>query len=399
MAGPSKIEWTDATWNPVRGCTRLSPGCGGPGKQGGCYAEKIAARFSDPGMTFHGFAERRNGEARWTGKLALIEDQLTVPMHWKKPRRIFVNSMSDLFHENLPDEAIDRVFAVMALCPQHTFQVLTKRAARMREWANERWQPAPAQTVKVGNEVYSKPTEKVGADRRHQIALACDDIMAGDLGEQDRFWNADGSSKHSRVGWPLPNVWLGVSCEDQERADERIPQLLETPAAVRFISAEPLLGPISLGALRLATASPYDSLRGRRAEPENDDISCAKLDWVIVGGESGPNARPMHPDWPRALRDQCSAAGVPFFFKQWGAWVPHYPKAGGDLGEDVRRGRVRIVHPTGQTDVEVSIETGGRSTIPGSRYMRAVGKKEAGRLLVGVEHNEFPKMNSTAEAA
>jgi len=279
MADKSAIEWTDATWNPVRGCTRVSPGCGGPGKAGGCYAERIAARFSGPGQPFEGFAERKGGEARWTGKVALIEDMLAVPLRWSKPRRIFVNSMSDLFHEHLPDGAIDQVFAMMALCPQHTFQVLTKRPERMRDY----------------------------------------------LSDQDPM--------------PLPNVWLGVSAEDQARADERIPLLLETPAAVRFVSCEPLLGPIDLINLDHTGAQRKDQAHGISAlwRAAAEIGLRTMLDWVICGGESGPVARPMHPDWARSLRDQCQAAGVPFFFKQWG------------------------------------------------------GKKRAGRLLDGVEHNAFPE--------
>src|SRR3954469_1920793 len=131
----SKIEWCDRSdWNRMRGCSRVSPGCGGPGPHGGCYAEGIAARFSGPDQPFQGFAKRVNGKPRWTGKVALMEDRLTEPMHWRKPARIFACSMSDLFHENLPDEAIDKVFAVMALCPQHTFQVLTKRPERMKRY-------------------------------------------------------------------------------------------------------------------------------------------------------------------------------------------------------------------------------------------------------------------------
>lgn len=136
MSGATKIEWTDSTWNPLRGCSRVSPGCGGPGHQGGCYAERIAARFSDVGQPFHGLAERTIHGGRWTGKVAVAPDHIFLaPLRWKKPRRIFVNSMSDLFHEAVPDETIDRVFAVMALTPQHTYQVLTKRAERMRAWS------------------------------------------------------------------------------------------------------------------------------------------------------------------------------------------------------------------------------------------------------------------------
>lgn len=180
----------------------------------------------------------------------------------------------------------------------------------------------------------------------------------------------------THLTWPLPNVWLGVSAEDQPRWEERVTELRRTPAVVRFVSAEPLLGAIDPG---------LDLVDGRI-----NPTGTPGIDWVIVVGESGPGARPMHPDWPRSLRDQCAAAGVPFFYKQWGEWAPHKPVPGGDLGGAVRAGLVRIVHPTGQSDVEVSIATGGRNTIPGSRYMARVGKAVAGRLLDGVEHSEFP---------
>lgn len=194
----------------------------------------------------------------------------------------------------------------------------------------------------------------------------------------------DDVMRHSRgfgspkIRLPLPNVWLGVSAERQKEADERIPHLLQTPAAVRFVSCEPLLGPIDLSARPFVVETP----------------AASKLDWVIAGGESGPKARPMHPDWARSIRDQCRAAGVAYFFKQWGEWKPYRPLPGGDLGGDVRAGRVRIVHPSGRSDVEISNATGGRNTEVGSRYMIRVGKKAAGRLLDGREWNEFPKTES-----
>ena len=186
---------------------------------------------------------------------------------------IFVCAHGDLFHESVPDDWIDRVFAVMALSPQHTFQVLTKRAERMREYF-------------AGNGAYLR---------------VLGDGVERELRNAGIRWHGDNVDRHSQAiagatRWPLPNVWLGISAEDQARADERIPYLLATPAAVRFVSAEPLLGPVDLTQIN-------------------------RLDWVIAGGESGPGSRPMHPDWVRSLRDQCQAAGTAFFFKQWGDWL------------------------------------------------------------------------------
>lgn len=281
MAARSDIEWTDATWNPIRGCSRVSPGCVN------CYAEIMAARFSKsaeelaapfleafPGEmppTFkdqwgHGFAEMKGGDHRWTGKVALIESQLDLPSIWRKPMRIFVNSTSDLFHEKLPEDAIDQIFAVMALTPRHTFQILTKRPERMREHVSE-------------------------ASTPFRVAKAMGVL----------------SVAQEMIQWPLPNVWLGTSVEDQERADERIPHLLATPAAVRFLSCEPLLGPIDLRAIARTRAEGFmRPLDGR----------FNKIGLVIVGGESGPGARPMQMEWARSLRDQCIDASVPFFMKQ-----------------------------------------------------------------------------------
>jgi protein gp37 len=295
MGADTAIEWTESTWNPVRGCTRVSPGCGGSNHQGGCYAEKIAARFSDLGQPFHGFAERTANGGRWTGRLALVEGALDLPRRWRKPRRIFVNSMSDLFHENLPDEAIDRVFGIMALAPQHTFQVLTKRAERMREHLSPRR----------------------GAAGRVLEAV-------------EKYHPLDDRNPALRGGWqwPLPNVWLGVSVEDQERADERIPHLLETPAAVRFLSCEPLLSQINLR--RISTHGGwYDALSGWRDVRESP-VPEGVIQWVIVGGESGPRSRPLRANWVRSLVRQCHQAEVPCFVKQMGHRVIDRNDAGFD---------------------------------------------------------------------
>lgn len=251
------ITWTNATWNPIRGCTRVSEGCRH------CYAETLAARHAvhqgEPGP-FHGFAETRNGEARWTGRVELQPHLLDVPLRWKQPRRIFVNSMSDLFHESLVDEAIDCVFRVMQKAHWHTFQILTKRAERMRYYTN-----------------------KLGADYRG---------VPGPI--------------------PLPNVWLGVSVEDQRAADLRIPNLLRSKAAVRFVSAEPLLGDLVLDGLRGATVQHVS------IAPAKTD----RIDWVIAGGESGSERRPSEVAWYEGLAAQCSAAGVAFFMKQDGGPRP-----------------------------------------------------------------------------
>lgn len=299
MSGRTGIQWTEETWNPARGCSRVSPGCEH------CYAEGIAARFSypvdekhpEPGA-FHGFARRRsNGQAAWTGRVELLIDNLTEPLHWRRPRRVFVNSMTDLFHERLPFEQIAAVFGVMAQARQHTFQVLTKRAERM--WDFFAWMR--------DEEVIS----------HHPSASMCG-IHAMNLGamEIDEMGLAD-------LPWPLPNVWLGVSCEDQQRADERIPKLLLTPAAVRFISAEPLLEALDL---RWFTSSQSTEVPAPAATAGNERVHVytrvrPKLDWVIVGGESGSGARPCDVQWIRGIVEQCRAAGVPVFVKQIGSNV------------------------------------------------------------------------------
>lgn len=261
------IAWTNETWNPVTGCSHVSEGCRH------CYAETLSLRM--------GWSKRP-----WTARNAMVNvrlrpDRLDQPLRWRRPRMVFVNSMSDLFHEEVPDSYIAHVFAVMAAAYQHTFQVLTKRPERMRDLlsAVAFWQMA---------------SNKFG----------------GDL----------------LVSAPLSNVWLGVSVEDQANADERIPLLLQTPATLRFLSCEPLLGPIRL------RQDWRDFLQGWDVEPIHvcggDEEACAqrcpeaqqyrteRIAWVIVGGESGPSFRPMDAAWARDLRDQCVGAGVPFFMKQ-----------------------------------------------------------------------------------
>jgi protein gp37 len=473
MSDHTGIEWTDATWNPTTGCTKVSSACAH------CYIERTPP-FRMKGRKFV------NGHV----PLKLHEGRLEQPLRWRKPKRIFVNSLSDLFHADVPDAFIDRVFAVMALCPQHTFQVLTKRPERMRAY-------------------FESKTEERRDGRIRQLDL------------QERIDDAAGEfgACHANLDdrWPLPNVWLGVSVENQHFADERIPLLLQTQAAVRFISAEPLLGPVDLskwlggnhgrieecrgsglqsGGVRptggrrrgahladapeaqaggeavrglpsgpgddqwdptscagapaglaplqgadsarvdgqsreweqarqpanqsdardelradsscrqgsgpVPTGRPAESsgqidasvcrgnqeaARGRRAtEVDRGLVQCERsddledrtrstLDWIISGGESGPKARPSHPDWFRSLRDQCQAAGVAFHFKQWGEWAPSDAISGPRITSTPVPNEYRVTN------------------LDGARLLR-VGKKAAGRLLDGREWNEFPEVRS-----
>ncbi len=324
MADRTGIEWTDATWNPVRGCSRVSPGCEN------CYAERIAARFDGPGMAYEGLINRHGV---WNGTTKLIEQALYQPLRWARPRRIFVNSMSDLFHESIPEHVIDAVFGVMAMCPQHTFQILTKRAARMVDY----FRVGKARQICWG-------FQATGVLHRLQGGTA-DEACASAM---DRGQHA----------FPLPNVWLGVSVEDQERAAERIPLLLQTSAAVRFLSCEPLLGAIDLRRLQ----KPLDLPVGPCGRP------FARIDWVIAGGESGPGARPMHPRWARSLRNQCVAAGVAFFFKQWGEWAP----------------------ATIENDAHTPVTFAHIDDAGDRAQVMRFGKGKAGRLLDGRTWDEFP---------
>lgn len=315
MSDGSKIEWTEATWNPTVGCTKVSPGCDN------CYAERIVNRFKGKGAF---------------DVVVRDESKLFLPFKWRKPRRIFVNSMSDLFHEDIPDSFIANVFSVMARTPQHTYQILTKRHGRMRSLLNRQ------------------------SFRDNTLSLAAD------------------------AGWPMANVWLGVSVEDQKWADIRIPALLDSPAAVRWLSCEPLLGPVDL--------LPYLHHQcdcdppGHRRESEYGP----RPDWIVVGGESGPGARPMHPAWARSLRDQCTAVGVPFFFKQWGAWQDgsHDPRT--------QRGADHVVLLDGRhVEFSAYADSDLVKGDPALRYdaciMSRVGKATAGRVLGDRTWDEYPQ--------
>lgn len=392
MADKTGIQWTDATWNPIAGCSLVSPGCTN------CYAMKMAARIEAMSgirdTHYAGTTMPTKAGPVWTGKVNVAPDHiLTQPLRWKRPRRIFVNSMSDLFHDAVDDATIDKVFAVMALCQQHTFQVLTKRADRMKAYMLERWQGTPAFEL---DGVHFLAGPETG--RHYQVHMAAEELV-DDLGladtRNDSLWDEKDSLKIMKWSWPLPNVWLGVSVEDQARANERIPDLLATPAAVRWISAEPLLGPVDI---RQYMSEPWEavtsSFQGSDGLVRSDITGnvIAGLDWVVAGGESGPGARPMHPDWARSLRDQCADAEVPFFFKQWGSWAPvdHSDAADAKLWEGkpgVRKLRRDGSHigPDGKWPDEAT----------GEVYVYQTGKKAAGDLLDGVRHHAWPRSEPT----
>jgi protein gp37 len=309
VSASTSIEWTrsddgsaGSTWNPVTGCTKVSEGCDH------CYAETFAERWRGvPGHPFEqGFDVR------------LWPERLTLPLQWRRPRRVFLNSMSDLWHEAVGADLIARVFAVIAVAEQHTFQVLTKRPGRMH-------------------------------------SLLGDEGFWDQVGKAARLYDPSAEAMAAIEGRLLPNLWLGVSVETQKWVPVRLGKLAATSvAAVRFASCEPLLGELDI----------------RRWLADG-------LEWVIAGGESGPGARPMHPDWARSLRDQCLAAGVPYFFKQWGAFAPEAD------GHD--RGGIHFIDRRGQS--WNGMEMPAR---PDAVGMRRVGKGRAGRMLDGRTWDEFP---------
>jgi protein gp37 len=352
----TKIEWTQRagtkgeTWNPIRArnkttggvghfCTKVSAGCQN------CYAADFQKRFKN--------AVRYAAQDADQVELFLDEKALLKPLHWKKPRTIFVCSMTDLFYEGHKDQCIAKIFAIMALCPQHTFQVLTKRPTRMLTCT----QP---------------PAEEIAAE------------IAAMMADADNAYD-----QLLTTATPLKNLWLGVSVENQQTANDRIPALINTDATVRFISAEPLLGQIDLTKIQVGDFSGLNSLAGTYW----NDLAEMKgtipaIDWVICGGESGHSARPMHPDWARNLRDQCKAAGTSFFFKQWGAWQTIYDRDKDDI--DWR------ACPTPQNSNERYVNLEGGHGFHGERvvFAKRKTKKASGRMLDGREHNEWPEVVS-----
>jgi protein gp37 len=513
MAGKTKIEWTATTmddgtivpgrtWNPVLGCSRVSDGCTN------CYAVPTAHRLaSNPNpkisSAFEGLTTTKARGLDWTAKVRCLPERLEEPLHWKTPCRIFVNSLSDLFHDQVPDEFIDKVFAVMALCPQHVFQILTKRPERMRDYISN-----PDTSYRVAKEIdvlsavreqgpeEIKPiasypgyfassdgfiySEKRGSrhrlkpdaseqgymrvqlhadgqnDRRGERLLVHRLILEAFVGpaptEDAQGRHRDGDPRHNALSnlswgdqsenwsdsrrhgnhrrysklshtqadeirrrhasgevgeslarefgvsatqirniasgaqwaverpikWPLPGIWLGVSAENQAAADERIPLLLQTPAAVRFLSLEPLLGPIDLHEALDEVGYESGGAEGWVSQREHG------VDLVIVGGESGPGARPADLCWVRALRDQCFQAETPFFFKQWGAWVPGEKISADTIG--LQNGR-RLKSP----ELCALTDAGDVYYWPDCKCISVhMAKSEAGRLLDGREWNEMP---------
>ena len=265
---------------------------------------------------YEGVTHKVNDKPVWTGRINFSETALLEPLFCRTPKTYFVNSMSDLFHEDIPDEQIDRVFSMMALCPQHIFQVLTKRSQRMREY------------------VADLP------NRSGSIVIAAMRSYPGYV---------DSEVCISDVPLPLPNVWLGVSAEDQTRADERREDLRATPAAVKFVSYEPALGPV-------------------------DWTGWEFVDQIISGGESGPGSRPSHPDWHRATRDFCADNGIAYFFKQWGDWFRY--------GEIDAEGH--------QNSVTKGEKAGYWHEWPAGEFSVRIGKAKAGAHLDGREHREMP---------
>ena len=333
----TSIEWTQRTWNPVTGCTKVSPGCDH------CYAATMARRL-------HGRAGYPDLDPF---SVTLHPDRLTEPAQVRKPSTFFVCSMGDLFHSAVPWEYIVRVFVAMAATPQHTYQVLTKRPGRMAYFAEHVW---------------------AGEDIRNPAVY------------------------HS---WPA-NVWAGTSVESQRYAP-RLDVLARVPAPVRFVSAEPLLGPLDLRKWLPCSVCALDTpiingiptqdaglFQGARCAACGGRRGHARLSWVIVGGESGPGARPMHPDWARSIRDQCVAADVPYFLKQWGEWG------------------TRLDHPTARVagDGWGTLEVDGQwwpTTTPWNGHqgedsptreyvMLRVGKKTSGALLDGREWRQMPEV-------
>jgi protein gp37 len=318
----STIEWTNETWNPFVGCSKISPGCTN------CYAinqayrnNAMAKEMPNPGRMryYEGLAEKKGDRIDWTGIVRFVPEALEIPFHWKKPRKIFVNSMSDLFHESIPFEQIDQVIAVMALTGHHTYQALTKRPERMLRYFEQflaednfrRFANQMADYYENRPDLFTRDGDRCLKD--------CDSYLSGGA-IYEILYNAFDNAPLSEDDY-LANVWLGVTVENQKAADERIPLLLQTPAAIRFLSVEPQLEKIDLTSLHMEGITNLDCLKGCHGVNYPLQGQCKKIDWCVIGGESGPGARPFYLDWARSLLQQCKEANVPAFMKQLGSNV------------------------------------------------------------------------------
>lgn len=414
--------WWTKSWNPVIGCTKCSPACDN------CYAEALhtqrhKAKLAGAPMPLC-YAEPFD-------RVRFLPERLLQPLGWRKPQRIFVGNMGDLFHEDVPFEALDRIFAAMALSPQHTFMLLTKRLKRIAEYLATpgRVRAICSSAVDVARD--ASPDPHKGYKRWARFGDACGEASLtawtykGGCAEM-MFLRQGGGEHPSWVNWPLPNVWLGTTIWDQASADRAVPILLDTPAAKRFVSYEPALEPVEIspylpGSYECALTCGHREGASSRPEvrcegcgfqgpdtyevwgdgdtevcPECGDCwapepvcpECGTymvqehpdtqyLDWVICGGETGPGARPMHPDWPRSLRDQCTSAGVPFFFKQWG-----------EYGEREVPGTHSVYCHARRNFIEN--EPIGHEWNPDGKFMIKCGKAAAGRVLDGRTWEEVP---------
>ncbi len=349
MADQTKIEWTDATWNIVTGCRIVSPGCAN------CYAMRLAGTRLRNLPSRIGLTEDSKAGPVWTGDVRFNREWLDQPLRWKRPRMIFVAAHGDLFADGVKDEWLDQIFAVMALSPHHVFQVLTKRPERMLDYLLE--------MQRCFNHDHREFSRRWGVAAAEVTGSPC---AAGSIED---------------IELPLPNIWFGVSVEDQRRADERIPILLATPAAIRWISAEPLLSALDVKPYLFIYTHEDEAILSAPIVPGKVPV----LPWRDPITTPAADICTPRLDWARSLRDQCTEADVPFLFKQWGNWQIA-SEGNGHLHHDMARNDAYWIDIDGKRHKPISIGL----TRPFA--MHRVAKAVAGRLLDGVEHNGFPPL-------